>query len=69
MSEQRKPNPGSDEALCLGCSCPVLDNGHGAGCGRKDEHGEPQFWIREDCPIHGATPPPTGADGEGGRGE
>jgi hypothetical protein len=25
------PNPGSDEALALGCTCPVLDNGHGQG--------------------------------------
>ena len=41
------PNPGSDEALDLGCTCPVLDNGHGRG------RGDGQFWIMEDCPLHG----------------
>jgi len=37
-----KPNPGSDEAIKLGCKCPVLDNEHGAGCG-PDERGETMF--------------------------
>lgn len=48
-----KPNPGSDEAINLGCTCPVLDNGHGNGCGRKDESGNPLFWINGNCPVHG----------------
>jgi len=26
-----KPNPGSPEAIKKGCTCPVLDNGHGKG--------------------------------------
>ena len=30
--ETPPPNPGSDEALALGCTCPALDNAHGAGC-------------------------------------
>lgn len=49
------PNPGSDDALKLGCQCPVLDNGHG-----KDdfapyyaEDGSPGFWMTPECPIHG----------------
>ena len=43
------PNPGSDEALAIGCLCPVLDNGHG-----NEELGRIRgFWINEDCPIHG----------------
>jgi len=46
-------NPGSDEALDAGCQCPVLDNGHGAGCGQFGEDGRPLFWINEECPIHG----------------
>jgi hypothetical protein len=25
------PNPGSDEAIAAGCTCPILDNAHGAG--------------------------------------
>jgi len=40
-----KPNPGSDEALDQGCSCPVMDNGHGKGPG--------PFWVTVDCPLHG----------------
>lgn len=55
MSEQKPPNPGSDEALALGCLCPVLDNAHGAGAwgGTKDENGELLFWRVDDCPLHG----------------
>jgi hypothetical protein len=29
--EQSKPNPGSKAAIEQGCTCPVLDNGHGHG--------------------------------------
>lgn len=43
-----KPNPGTKEALDLGCNCPVLDNGHGRGyMGQKGV-----FVWREDCPLH-----------------
>lgn len=38
------PNPGSDAALDRGCTCPVLDNGHGRGNG--------PFWITGGCPVH-----------------
>lgn len=40
-------NPGSDEAIEAGCTCPVLDNAHGEG------RGDGTFWISGDCPIHG----------------
>ena len=54
MSDKKViPNPGSDEALKLGCTCPVLDNGHGRGCGWKDIKGNPTFWTNADCPLHG----------------
>ena len=46
------PNPGSDEALDLGCTCPVLDNGHGRGCGMADENGKLLFWYSADCKVH-----------------
>jgi hypothetical protein len=43
-----RPNPGSDEAITLGCTCAVLDNGHG-----NPELGKTRgFWITEGCPIH-----------------
>ena len=42
------PNPGSDAAIKMGCTCPVLDNCHGRGelLGRG-------FWMTTTCPIHG----------------
>ena len=50
-------NPGSDEAIEAGCTCPVIDNVHGRGCmgGVKDEQGRTVFVIRLDCPLHGAA--------------
>lgn len=38
--------PGSEAALALGCTCPVLDNHHG--------HGRPDgtYWMVEGCPVH-----------------
>jgi hypothetical protein len=44
-----KPNPGSKEALALGCTCPVLDNAHGEGI---TYGGERAWWINRKCPIH-----------------
>lgn len=44
-----KPNPGSDEAIEMGCICPVLDNCHGKG----SMYGEGMFWTNTNCPIHG----------------
>ena len=38
------PNPGSIEALAMGCICAVIDNNHGRGSG--------PFWITEGCPVH-----------------
>jgi len=43
------PNPGSDDALYLGCTCPVLDNAHGAG---HFMGGPGVFAIVEGCPLH-----------------
>jgi len=55
------PPPGSDKALDAGCRCPVMDNGHGRGRGNP-----PEFWVSEDCPMHGkgyAVDGPQGPDG------
>lgn len=49
-----KPNPGSDEAISLGCTCLVLDNAHGKGNGYLKTDGSPMFWINADCPMHGS---------------
>ena len=40
------PNPGSNEAIDQGCTCPVLDNCHG-------NMPDGNYWITEDCPLHG----------------
>lgn len=42
------PNPGSDEALAIGCKCPVMDNNHGK---RLPWIGA--WWIDIRCSIHG----------------
>ena len=45
------PNPGSDAAIKMGCTCPVLDNAHGRGVmGDGEKHG---YWITRSCPLHG----------------
>jgi hypothetical protein len=46
--EEQRPTPGSDAALDRGCTCPVLDNAHGAGVLGLDE----RYIITEDCPLH-----------------
>jgi len=52
------PNPGSDEALMRGCTCPVIDNGHGRGYmgGVKDERGQTMFVVTCGCPVHAPRP-------------
>ena len=41
------PNPGSDEAIALGCSCPVLDKNHG-----KHVPWQGGYIIVRGCPAH-----------------
>ncbi len=58
MPKQVKPNPGSDEAIKKGCSCPILDNGRG-----DQRLGDTRgFWIDGDCPLHAVDNP--GTEGE-----
>ena len=47
------PSPGSEEAIALGCTCPVMDNCRGKGMYEKD--GYPVFVYNMACPIHGFT--------------
>lgn len=44
------PNPGSDEAIMMGCTCPVMDNNHG-----KWPHWSGGFLIYAGCPVHDAN--------------
>ena len=50
--EDKELPPGSAAARSRGCTCPVVDNGHGRGCD-VDEHGTRIFVYRGDCPLHG----------------
>ena len=48
---KNKHNPGSDEAIKAGCSCPIMDNRYGGGTyyvGSK----EPAFWYDSECRYH-----------------
>jgi hypothetical protein len=42
------PNPGSEEAGALGCTCAVLDNCHG----RFAPFPPDGWWITVGCPVH-----------------
>jgi len=49
IKRNKQPNPGSLKAIKLSCSCPPMDNNHGAGfMGMKNT-----FWVQADCPLHG----------------
>lgn len=55
-SAMKIPKPGSAEAKALGCTCPITDNGHGAGRGGNGERFG--WWISGDCPLHATRPDP-----------
>lgn len=44
------PNPGSDEAVKMGCNCPRMDNGYGKGSYRDG------WIITLSCPVHNVEP-------------
>lgn len=42
------PNPGSEEAVQAGCTCPVLDNNYG-----ESPPWPPNgWWYNGECPVH-----------------
>ena len=51
---EQLPNPGSDEAVRLGCECPRMDNGNGRGY-----LGNPNVFVYSlECPLHKKQIPP-----------
>jgi len=51
MNDTISQRPGSPVAVQRGCTCPVLDNRHGAGiAGDGDKFG---WWMNGNCPLHG----------------
>lgn len=52
MTTDTPPPPGSDAAIAKGCTCPVMDNGHGRGY-----MGVPGIFVYSgDCPLHRLKP-------------
>ncbi len=50
MSQKQPiPNPGSKQAIKVGCNCPTMDNANGEGIGALGD----EFWITGDCLLHG----------------
>lgn len=47
--------PGHPQSVADGCTCPVLDNAHGRGCGYLSADGEPVFIVTAGCPLHGGA--------------
>ena len=52
MTRYQHP-PGHPQSVNDGCTCPVMDNGHGKGCGYVDVSGTPLFVFDMNCPLHG----------------
>ncbi len=50
----KTPNPGSPDAVKAGCTCPIMDNHHGAGIAMPNGRGglDTLFWKSGDCPLH-----------------
>jgi hypothetical protein len=42
------PNPGSEMAQKLGCTCAVMDNNHG----KYPPYPPDGWWITGGCPLH-----------------
>ncbi len=57
MTEQETavPNPGSNEALAQGCTCPESVNHHGRGFYFSGEPETTYFYYTVGCPLHKAT--------------
>jgi len=53
MSDLENKPPGHPNAVKNGCTCPVIDNNYGYGCGWMDAEGNPLFWFNYECPLHG----------------
>ena len=44
--------PGSEDATCQGCTCPIIDNAQGRGY-----MGKPGVFVMSaGCPLHGVKP-------------
>lgn len=54
MTQDRyKHPPGDQQAVADGCTCPVMRNANGKGCGYVDLEGWPLYVFDLECPLHG----------------
>ena len=60
-TEAGVPNPGSDEAVAIGCTCPVMDNARGKGHMCIPDY----YWISGGCPVHNTDTTTRRAEGVG----
>ncbi len=54
--------PGHPQAVADGCSCPVMDNANGNGCGYVDAAGNPLYVLDMECRLHNGAPEPNPQD-------
>lgn len=63
--EAQDMNPGGQEAVARGCSCPVHSNWNGKGADwvRLSDEPDPDFfWVHADCLVHRGWKPPHGVE-------
>lgn len=48
------PNPGTEEAIIQGCTCPIIDNCFGDGIPSR---GGRLFYYTVGCPVHSPVDP------------
>jgi len=49
ITKNAAPNPGSQEAINWGCTCPAFDNHYGDGVPMNSGV---HFWVNSRCPVH-----------------
>jgi hypothetical protein len=53
-AKEKKPFPGSPDAIKAGCTCPIYDNKKGEGAWINTATKEPMFWVSDTCSLHAA---------------
>lgn len=51
-AKEKKPFPGSPDAIKAGCTCPIFDNKKGQGAWINTATNEPMFWVSDTCTLH-----------------
>lgn len=51
VNGEHVPNPGSDEAVEMGCRCARMDNNRGRWAPWPPDN----WWVNGDCPVHASA--------------